>query len=77
MARIIQADADYQLVCEAEGSDVFLLFCPQAQNFFCFEPATHPVNAHHLPTRPGLQLLAHRQSCQLHLRLHYQALAGR
>jgi aldose 1-epimerase len=36
MARIIQADADYQLVCEAEGSDVFLLFCPQAQNFFCF-----------------------------------------
>lgn len=76
IARIIQADADYQLVCEAEGSDVFLLFCPQAQNFFCFEPVTHPVNAHHLPARPGLQLLAHGQSCQLHLRLHYQALRG-
>lgn len=37
-ARIIQADAGYQLVCHAHGADVFLLFCPQGQNFFCFEP---------------------------------------
>lgn len=73
-ARIIQPDAGYQLVCEAEGSDVFLLFCPEAQNFFCFEPVTHPVNAHHLPQRPGLQLMAPGQSCRLSFSLHYQAL---
>ncbi|MGE8295533.1 MAG: aldose 1-epimerase [Pseudomonas sp.] len=74
-ARIIQQDAGYQLVCTAQGCDVFLLFCPQEQNFFCFEPVTHPVNAHHLPQRPGLQLLAPGQSCQLSFSLHYQALA--
>lgn len=75
-ARIIQADAGYQLVCHAHGADVFLLFCPQGQNFFCFEPVTHPVNAHHLPQRPGLQLLAPGQTCRLHFSLQYQALAG-
>jgi aldose 1-epimerase len=73
--RIIQPDAGYQLVCEAEGSDVFLLFCPEAQNFFCFEPVTHPVNAHHLAGRPGLHLLASEQSCQMNFSLQYQALA--
>ena len=75
-ARIIQMDAGYQLVCHAHGADVFLLFCPQGQNFFCFEPVTHPVNAHHLPQRPGLQLLAPGQTCRLHFSLQYQALAG-
>lgn len=75
-ARIIQQDAGYQLVCTAQGSDTFLLFCPQGQNFFCFEPVTHPVNAHHLPERPGLQLLAPGQSCQLSFSLHYQVLQG-
>ncbi len=75
-ARVIQADADYQLICEAEGCDVFLLFCPQGQNFFCFEPVTHPVNAHHLPGRPGLHLLAHGQSCYMRVSLHYQALTS-
>lgn len=75
-ARIIQADAGYQLVCEAQGSEIFLLFCPEAQHFFCFEPVTHPVNAHHLPGRPGLQLLAQGQTCQMSFTLRYQALAG-
>ncbi|MFN3771580.1 aldose 1-epimerase [Ectopseudomonas guguanensis] len=75
-ARIIQTDAGYQLVCHAHGADVFLLFCPQGQNFFCFEPVTHPVNAHHLPQRPGLQLLAPGETCRLHFSLQYQALAG-
>lgn len=74
-ACIIQPDAGYQLICEAQGSNVFLLFCPEAQNFFCFEPVTHPVNAHHLAGRPGLQLLAAEQSVQMSFSLRYQALA--
>lgn len=75
-ARIVQADAGYQLLCRAEGADFFLLYCPQDQDFFCFEPVSHPVNAHHLPGRPGLQLLAPGQSCRLQFSLHYQASGG-
>lgn len=74
-ARIIQRDAGYQLLCQAQGSEVFLLYCPPGKDFFCFEPVTHPVNAHHLPGRPGLQLLEPGQSCQLQFSLHYQAIA--
>lgn len=62
--------------CEAQGTEVFLLFCPQDQPFFCFEPVSHPVNAHHLPGRPGLHLLHPGQTCQLTVTLHYQALAN-
>jgi len=62
--RIEQEDAGYYLDCRAEGFGYYLLFCPPGQPFFCFEPVSHPVNAHHLPGRPGLVLLregeAHR-----------------
>lgn len=75
-ARIIQHDGGYQLLCEAQGAEVFLLFCPQDQPFFCFEPVSHPVNAHHLPGRPGLHLLQPGQTCQLTVTLHYQALTN-
>ncbi|MGG2396556.1 aldose 1-epimerase [Pseudomonas sp. SH1-B] len=74
-ARIIQADANYQLLCATKNSDTFLLFCPEAQNFFCFEPVTHPVNAHHLPGQPGLHLLEAGQTCQLDFALQYQTIA--
>ena len=73
-ARIVQPDAGYQLVCHAEGAEFFLLYCPEDREFFCFEPVSHPVNAHHLPDRPGLQLLDSGESCRLHFSLHYQAL---
>ena len=36
-----------------------ILFSPSsAAAFFCFEPVSHPVNAHNLPGMPGLTLLA-------------------
>lgn len=74
-ARIVQQDGHYQLVCQARGADYYLLYCPQGQNFFCFEPVTHPVNAHHLPSRPGLQLMEYGQRCELEFNLHYQPLS--
>ena len=74
-ARIIQRDAGYQLLCQAQGAEVFLLYCPPQQKFFCFEPVTHPVNAHHMPERPGLLLLEPGQSCQLQFSLQYQPIA--
>ncbi|BAN46354.1 aldose 1-epimerase [Metapseudomonas resinovorans] len=62
---ILQTDLGYRLDCSASGCDSFLLFCPEGQGFFCFEPVTHPVNAHHLPGRPGLRLLAAGESLEI------------
>ncbi|GAB3379694.1 aldose 1-epimerase [Azotobacter armeniacus] len=71
--RILQADAGYALECRAEGAGLFLLYTPQGRDFFCFEPVSHPVNAHHLPGRPGLRLLASRQRLRLGWSMHYRA----
>lgn len=74
---IEQPDAGYRLVCQAEGAEHFVLFCPEQRDFFCFEPVSHPINAHHLPRRPGLRLLQAGQCHTLSLRVHYQDLAPR
>lgn len=72
---IQQADLGYELQCQAHGSEYFLLYCPVGLGFFCIEPVSHPVNAHHLPGRPGLVLLEQDQSTQLGFSLHYRELA--
>ncbi|WP_070887593.1 aldose 1-epimerase [Pseudomonas sp. D2-3] len=73
-ARILQPDAGYSLEL---GSDqrIYLLFCPDGKPFFCFEPVSHPVNAHHLPGKPGLVLLHPNQSHSLSLSLRYLPLS--
>lgn len=72
---IQQPDLGYELQCQATGSHYFLLYCPVDLAFFCIEPVSHPVNAHHLPGRPGLVLLEQGQSAELGLSLHYRQLA--
>lgn len=72
--RIEQPDLAYALECEATGADYFLLYCPPGLEFFCIEPVSHPVNAHHLPGRPGLKLLEQHQSAQLNFTLKYTPL---
>ena len=71
-ARIIQPDLGYTLECQASGTEYCLVYCPPGEDFFCFEPVTHPVNAHHLPGHPGLTLLHKGQtmgvSCKLHVK---------
>jgi len=69
--RIEQPDLGYALECQASGADYFLLYCPPGLGFFCVEPVSHPVNAHHLAGRPGLKLLEHNQSVQLNFTLKY------
>lgn len=71
---IEQPSAGYRLACSATGAEHFLLFCPQDKDFFCFEPVSHPVNAHHLPGRPGLRLLEQGEVMSLGFRMQYQAL---
>jgi aldose 1-epimerase len=71
---ISQPDLGYELECQATGSEYFLVFCPPGLDFFCFEPVSHPVNAHHLPGRPGLRLLKQGESAELSFSLSYRAL---
>ncbi|MDR6915788.1 aldose 1-epimerase [Pseudomonas sp. 3296] len=71
---IQQPDLGYALECQAIGSDYYLLYCPVGLEFFCIEPVSHPVNAHHLPGRPGLRLLEQGQSAELGFSLQYRAL---
>lgn len=71
---IQQSDLGYELDCQATGSDTYLLYCPPGLGFFCIEPVSHPVNAHHLPGRPGLRLLEKGQSGELGFSLHYRPL---
>jgi aldose 1-epimerase len=70
---IQQPDLGYELECQASGSDYYLLYCPVGLAFFCIEPVSHPVNAHHLPGRPGLRLLEQGQSAELTFSLQYRA----
>ncbi|WP_449100290.1 aldose 1-epimerase [Pseudomonas veronii] len=74
--RIEQPELGYTLECQATGADYFLLYCPPGLGFFCIEPVSHPVNAHHLPGRPGLKLLEHNQSTQLNFTLKYIPTVG-
>ncbi len=73
-ARIVQPELGYYLDCRARGGDLFLLFTPSEREFFCLEPVSHPVNAHHLPGRPGLHLLRQGQSLCLDWSLRCQPL---
>ena len=68
---IEQPELGYSLECNASGADYFLLFCPPGLGFFCVEPVSHPVNAHHLAGRPGLKLLEQGQSTHLEFTLKY------
>lgn len=73
-ASILQPDAGYRLDISAEGCELYLLFCPERKPFFCFEPVSHPVNAHHMPGKPGLVLLHQGQSHSLTFSLQYRSM---
>ena len=76
VCHIEQPDLGYRLVGRSEGADRYLLYCPQDEPFFCMEPVTHPVNAHHLPGRPGLRRLTRDERIHLHWQLDYVALGA-
>ncbi len=56
-ARITWPARGVALEIEAD-MDYFILYIPPGRDFFCFEPVDHPINAHNLPGRPGLTVLA-------------------
>lgn len=71
---ISQPDLGYELIGQATGSEYFLVFCPPDLPFFCFEPVSHPVNAHHLPGQPGLRLLRQGECVEMGFGLQYRAI---
>ncbi|SEJ39241.1 aldose 1-epimerase [Azotobacter beijerinckii] len=71
---INQPDTGYQLECSATNSRFFVLYTPPGKDFFCFEPVSHPINAHHLEGRPGLQLLQCNQKIDMRMILTYRPL---
>ena len=51
-----------------------LMYRPPGLDFFCLEPITHPIDAFHMPGRPGLQVLECGQSMSLELVLRFQSI---
>jgi aldose 1-epimerase len=49
----------------ADCNGYSLLYRPPEFNYFCLEPITHPIDAFHMPGRPGLVNLAQGQSLTL------------
>lgn len=45
-----------------------LIYRPPEGPAFCFEPITHPIDAFHLPGRPGLRVLQPGQAMRLSMR---------
>ena len=74
IARIIQPGL--AITVEAPGLTTALVYSPgAAAPFFCFEPVSHPVDAHNLPGQPGLVPLASGTSLSMSLRLSWQPVA--
>jgi aldose 1-epimerase len=49
-----------------------LLYRPPQGDAFCFEPVTHPIDAFHLPKRPGLRVLSQGQTARLDVQWRVQ-----
>jgi aldose 1-epimerase len=72
-AQIIQGDAAVSLEITSHGLGTVLLYSPSADaDFFCFEPVSHPVDAHNLPGQPGLVRLAHGATLTVSMTLRWE-----
>lgn len=49
-----------------------LMYRPPGLDFFCLEPISHPIDAFHMPERPGLKVLACGESMSLELVLRFR-----
>lgn len=53
-----------------------LMYRPPGLSYFCLEPITHPIDAFHMPDRPGLVVLSRDESLSLKARFLVKASAG-
>ena len=66
-----QADLGYELHLTCLDTEYLIIFCPIDKPFFCLEPVSHPINAHHLPDQPGLKYLKENEQLEWKLKLEY------
>lgn len=59
----------------SQGQPDCLLYAPAAPAVFCFEPISHPINAAHLPGRPGWVELGPGQGTTLTVHWHFHELS--
>ncbi|NEX59737.1 aldose 1-epimerase [Noviherbaspirillum galbum] len=65
-AVISYPDRGYQLsMVMPDCNGYSLMYRPPGGDCFCFEPITHPIDAFHMPNRPGLAILGHGDSLAL------------
>jgi aldose 1-epimerase len=70
-------DQQLRLMMTMENcSGYSLMYRPPALPYFCLEPITHPIDAFHMPGRPGLVVLAQGQSLSLKAAFTVQSTAG-
>jgi aldose 1-epimerase len=72
-AEIVQPEDGIALSIDASPElDVYILYSPSSDaGFFCFEPVSHPVDAHH---GQGLTRLAPGQTMQAEMRVSWRAI---
>jgi aldose 1-epimerase len=59
-------DRDLTITMSMEDCNGYSLFYrPPDEHYFCLEPITHPIDAFHVPGRPGLVFLAKGESLTL------------
>lgn len=75
-AQIVQGDAAMSLQIACEGLWTALLYSPSANaDFFCFEPVSHPVDAHNLLGQPGLVRLVPGATLTISMTLNWERAA--
>jgi aldose 1-epimerase len=63
-----------RLAVAATNCDTAIIYSPGlTSGFFCFEPVSHPVDAHNLPGQPGLMRLAPQEHMTLTISLSWDA----
>ena len=73
-ARIEQAQGAVSVSLSSQTLDHAIVYSPEPDcGFFCFEPVSHPVNAHNLEGLPGLSILDPGQSLSFDITLDWRA----
>ncbi|MFN4131420.1 MAG: hypothetical protein ACK4GC_16620, partial [Paracoccaceae bacterium] len=71
VAHVAQGPAAVSVVLRSDQSTAILYSPSSAADFFCFEPVSHPVDAHNLPGMPGLTLLARGETLTAEMTLDW------
>lgn len=73
-ARITQGDDAVSVTLASKTLTTAIIYSPEPGcGFFCFEPVSHPVNAHNLLGMPGLRVLQPGESLALDMSLDWGA----